>query len=188
LDDVKVNMKSDLSVLLKLMEAAAAARNWSDRKWAAKANVRPETLSRLRTRGDCVLSTLEGLAHAVGLRLSVGPNPGAKASASKSGERELRHMPAKYGREEEQKLLDLCWEPVADLRQWRAAGPAFFMGGLAVMLASARGYDRTRYLELAELLHAGVTTPEVFSAWLAQSPVRPSRFLPMLEKWRAKAA
>jgi DNA-binding phage protein len=188
LDDVKINMKSDLSLLLKSMEAAAAARNWSDRKWAAKAGVRPETLSRLRSRGDCVLSTVEALAHAVGLRLFVGPNPGAHASAPKSGAAELRRMPARYGREEEQKLLDLCAEPEADPGRWRSAGPSFFVGGLAVMLASARGYDRARYLELAELLHAGITTPEVFSAWLAQSPVRPSRFLPMLEKWRAKAA
>jgi hypothetical protein len=181
-------MKSDLSLLLKSMEAVAAARNWSDRKWAAKASVRPETLSRLRNRGDCVLSTLEALAHAVGLRLFVGPNPGAQASASKSGAAELRHMPAKYGRKEEQKLLDLCSEPEADPGRWRSAGPSFFMGGLAVMLASARGYDRSRYLDLAEALHPGITAPEVFSAWLAQSPVRPSRFLPMLEKWRAKAA
>ncbi len=170
------------------MEAAAAARNWPDRKWAAKAGVRPETLSRLRNRGDCVLSTLEALAHAVGLRLSIGPNAGAQAPAAKSGGAELQHRAVRYGREEEKKLLDLCSEPVADLARWRSAGPAFFMGGLAVMLASARGYDRARYLELAESLHAGITTPEVFSAWLAQSPVRPSRFLPMLEKWRAKAA
>ena len=181
-------MKTDLPLLLKSMEAAAAARNWSDRKWAAKAGVRPETLSRLRNRGDCVLSTLEALAHAVGLRMSIGPNPGARASASKSGGAVLRRMPLKYGREEERKLLDLCSEPVVDPSRWRAAGPAFFMGGLAVMLASARGYDRARYLELAESLHAGMTTPEAFSAWLAQSPVRPSRFLPMLEKWRAQAA
>ncbi len=184
--DLQVNMKTGLPLLLKSMEAAAAARNWSDRKWAAKAGVRPETVSRLRNRGDCVLSTLESLAHAVGLRLFVGPNAGARAS--KSGAAELRHMPARYGREEEQKLLDLCSEPEADPGRWRSAGPSFFMGGLAVMLASARGYNRSRHLELAEMLHPGITTPEVFSAWLAQSPVRPSRFLPMLEKWRAKAA
>ena len=181
-------MKTDLPLLLKSMEAAAAVRNWSDREWAARAGVRPETLSRLRNRGDCVLSTLEALAHVVGLRLSIGPNPGAQASVLKSIAAELRNMPVKYGREEEQKLLDLCSEPMSDLGRWRSAGPAFFMGGLAVMLASGRGVDRARYLDLAESLHAGITTPEVFSAWLAQSPVRPSRFLPMLEKWRAKAA
>ena len=188
MDDVKVNMKTDLPRLLKSMEAAAAARNWSDRKWAAKAGVRPETVSRLRNRGDCVLSTLEALARAVGMRLFVGPNPGARATASKPGEAELRHMPAKVGREEEESLLDLCAERKPVLKRWQAAGPSFFMGGLAVMLASARGYDRSLYLDLAESLHPGITTPEVFSTWLAHSPVRPSRFLPMLEKWRAKAA
>ena len=181
-------MKTDLPLLLKSMEAAAAARNWSDRKWAAKAGVRPETVSRLRNRGDCVLSTLEALAHAVGLRLSAGANPGAQAATSKRGAAEPGHMPAKVGREEEEKFFDLCAERKPVLKKWQAAGPSFFMGGLAVMLASARGYDRSLYLDLAESLHPGITTPEVFSTWLAQSPVRPSRFLPMLEKWRAKAA
>jgi len=51
-----------------------------------------------------------------------------------------------------------------------------------VMLGSARGFDRERYLRLAESLHPGVSTPEVFALWLDQSPVRPSRFLPMVRK------
>ncbi len=181
-------MQTDLSSLLKTMEAAVAGLDWSDRKWAAAAGVRPETVSRLRSRGTCDLSTLEALAHAVGLRLFVGPNPDPQASSSNSGSAILRHMPTKYGREEEEALLELCSERELDLDRWQSAGPSFFMGGLAVMLASTRGYPRFRYLDLAEALHPGITTPEVFSTWLAQSPVRPSRFLPMLEKWRAKAA
>jgi hypothetical protein len=56
------------------------------------------------------------------------------------------------------------------------------MGGLAVLLASIRGADRERLLALAETLHPGVSTPEVFGAWLAASPLQPSRFLPMLEQ------
>ena len=40
----------------------------------------------------------------------------------------------------------------------------------------------TRYLRLAEVLHPGVSTPEVFALWLENSPVRPSRFLPMARK------
>lgn len=187
-DDLQVNMRTSLSSLLKTMGAAVAARNWSDRKWAAEAGVRPETVSRLRGRGNCDLSTLQALAHAVGLQLFVGPNPDSPASSSNSGSLVPRHMPVKYGRQEEEALLDLCSEREANLDRWRSAGPSFFMGGLAVMLASARGYDRSRYLDLAEALHPGITAAEVFSAWLAQSPVRPSRFLPMLEKWRAKAA
>ena len=186
--DLKVNMKTNLPHLMKFLDAAAFARKLSDRKWAAKAGVRPETLSRLRNRGDCVLSTVEMLAHAVGLRLFVGPNPDTRGSPKKAGASELPHMPVRYGREEEQALLDLCSEPEADPGRWRSAGPSFFLGGLAVMLASVRGYDRNRYLELAETLHPGISTPEVFSAWLVQSPLRPSRFLPMLEKWRAKTA
>lgn len=181
-------MRTDLSSLLDAMDAAVAARNWSDRKWAAEAGVRPETVSRLRSRGNCDLSTLEALAHAVGLRLLLGPNPYPQADPANSGSVVPPHVPAKYGRQEEEALLDLCAEREPALERWRSAGPSFFMGGLAVMLASASGYDRSRYLDLAEALHPGITAPEVFSAWLAQSPVRPSRFLPMLEKWRAKAA
>lgn len=181
-------MRTNLTSLLKTMDAAVAARNWSDRKWAAEAGVRPETVSRLRSRGNCDLSTLEALADAVGLRLFAGPNPDSRESSPDSGSAVLRHMPAKYGREEEGALLDLCSEREPHPDRWRSAGPSFFMGGLAVMLAGARGYDRSRYLALAEALHPGITEPEVFSAWLVQSPVRPSRFLPMLEKWRAKAA
>ena len=56
------------------------------------------------------------------------------------------------------------------------------MGGLAVMLASARGFERERYLRLAETLHPGVSTPEVFGMWLKKSPVRSARFLPMARK------
>ena len=59
----------------------------------------------------------------------------------------------------------------------RAAGPAYFMGGLAVLLAGVRGADRQRLLELAETIHPGVSTPEVFGAWLAASPLQPSRSL-----------
>lgn len=189
--DILVNkflMKLNFSSLMKAMESVVAARSWSDRRWATEAGIRPETLSRLRNRGNCDLSTLEALAAAVGLRLFVGPDPDSQASSSNAGSTMLSHMPAKYGRQEEEALLDLCSEHEPDPDRWRSTGPSFFMGGLAVMLASARGYDRSRYLDLAEALHPGITAPEVFSAWLAQSPVRPSRFLPMLEKWRAKAA
>ena len=181
-------MQTNLSSLLKAMDAAVAARGWSDRRWATEAGVRPETVSRLRSRGNCDLSTLETLARVVGLQLFVRPNPDSQASSSNTDSAVSRHVPAKYGREEEEALLDLCSEREPDTDRWRSAGPSFFMGGLAVMLGSARGYDRSRYLDLAEFLHPGITAPEVFSAWLAQSPVRPSRFLPMLEKWRAKAA
>jgi len=173
-------MKTILPKLLQEMSAAAAARGLSHRQWAFAAGVRPETVSRLRHRGDCDLSTLEALARAAGLTLGATPAPAVRA-------KEFAHMPSRYGREEEENLLDLCLARQPDLERWRAMGPAFFMGGLAVMLAGVDGYDRGRYLDLAEALHPGVTTTEAFASWLEQSPVRPSRFLPMLEQWHAQA-
>ena len=63
---------------------------------------------------------------------------------------------------------------------WRHYGPPFFMAGLAVMLASVPEFDRRSFLDLAETLHSGSSQVEVFALWLERSPVRPSRFLPML--------
>jgi len=62
------------------------------------------------------------------------------------------------------------------------------MAGLAVMLASDPHFDRRGLLELAELLHPGSSEPAVFERWLARSPVRPSRFLPMLRQQAPHAA
>lgn len=119
--------------MLKSIEAVVGARNWSDRQWAATAGVRPETLSRLRSRGDCVFSTLEALAYAVGMRLNVDARTSVHMSAT---EADTLHMPAHFGREEEEKLLRLCGQRRPEIAKWRESGPAFFMAGLAVMLAS----------------------------------------------------
>jgi len=59
--------------------------------------------------------------------------------------------------------------------------------GLAVMLASESDVKRRQSLELAERLHPGASEPVVFSRWLDASPVRPSRFLPLVRA-RAKHA
>ena len=165
--------------MLDSLAAAADSRKLTRREWALKAGVRPETLSRLRARGDCDFATLEALAHALGLRLEIKPARDGGHAA---------HMPPRFGRDEEEKLLLLCSAPAPKLEAWRTAGPVFFMGGLAVMLASLRGFDRERYLALGEALHPGISTPEPFALWLAQSPLRPSRFVPMLEQRREKAA
>ena len=66
--------------------------------------------------------------------------------------------------------------------------PSFFVAGLAVTLASASGFDRRRYLALAEQLRAGSTVPEVYQQWLAATPLPPSRLLPPLLAMRARAA
>jgi hypothetical protein len=54
------------------------------------------------------------------------------------------------------------------------------MAGVAVMLASNPDADRRALLALAETLHPGATEVPVFARWLQRSPLRPSRFLPML--------
>ena len=159
--------------LLDLLRPAAARRFGNDRLWAQGCNLPPETLSRLRKRESCDLRTLDALAAAVGYTLGVAP----------TGDTE-----AKYGRAREEELLDLCVSGSTGPADWRQHGDGFFMGGIATLLASARGFDRRRYLALAEELHPGVTQPEVFDLWLQKSPLRPARFLPMLERWRKVAA
>jgi hypothetical protein len=56
------------------------------------------------------------------------------------------------------------------------------------MLASVEGHDRRAFLSLAEQLHPGASEPAVFSRWLERSPVRPSRFLPLMAALNKDAA
>jgi hypothetical protein len=162
------------SELLDQMSQAAKARFSTDASWAKASGVPKETLSRLKSQSSCGLRTLGALAHSAGYTLVAVP------AATQGRE----HVPERFGRDYEDKLLDLAASGNADPNVWRAHGPGFFMGGLAVMLASARGFERERYLRLAETLHLGVSTPEVFQTWLKESPVRPSRFLPMARRRR----
>jgi hypothetical protein len=83
-------------------------------------------------------------------------------------------------RDYEERLLELCASRGLDPKRWAERGPRFFMAGLAVMLASVPELDRRGLLALAEQLHPGASEPAVFAKWLERSPVRPSRFLPML--------
>ena len=64
--------------------------------------------------------------------------------------------------------------------RWHRAGPAELLAGVATMLASQPEFDRPRLLALAERLRPGMSTAAGFGAWLATSPVRPARFLPMV--------
>jgi hypothetical protein len=174
--DALMNMSTKVQrprELLEKMAPAARARFASDAGWAKAAGVPKETLSRLKSQSSCDLRTLDALARTAGYTLT--PVPEATGSGGE-------HLPEKFGREYEEELLRLASSDNVDRTAWRSRGPGFFMGGLAVMLASSRGFDRERYLRLAESLHPGVSTPEVFALWLDQSPVRPSRFLPMARK------
>jgi hypothetical protein len=170
-----------LPEVLALLSQQARARRWTDSEWAARAGVRKETLSRLRHRRNCDLATLAALAKAVDARLGVLDTPALATTAD-------GHFPVAVSRDYEARLVDLCSSRILDPERWASAGPRFFMAGMAVMLASMPGYERRALLALAERLHPGASEPSVFTRWLEQSPVRPSRFLPFLDTQRAELA
>jgi hypothetical protein len=163
--------------LLAQMTKAARGLFSTDSNWAKASGLPKETLSRLKRNPSCDLRTLGALAQAAGYTLVA-----VQGSVQDGGQ-----LPNAYGRKYEDDLLDLCASGNVDADVWRAHGPGFFMGGLAVLLASARGFERQRYLKLAEALHPGISTPEVFALWLRRSPLRAARFLPMARRRRGLA-
>ncbi|MGH8311053.1 MAG: hypothetical protein ACRETX_14805 [Steroidobacteraceae bacterium] len=165
-------------MLLGALTREARRLGLSDTQWAARAGVRKETLSRLRRRQTCDFETLRALAEVVGTRLGILDvrAPGLTSDG---------HFPAAVDRDFEDRLADLCAAADHDVDRWVSLGPPFFMAGLAVMLAGTAGHDRRGLLALAEQLHPGATEPAVFARWLERSPVRPSRFLPLVDA-RAK--
>mgnify|MGYP000532926574 CR=1 FL=1 len=169
-----------LSRLVESLTERARQRGLSDSGWAAKAGLPKETLSRLRRRSSCDFTTLLALADAVDASLNVVDREGSLEAG--------HHFPATVSREYEERLLDLCAGRELDAMRWSSHGPSFFMAGLAVMVASESGVDRRGLLGLAERLHPGASEPAVFAQWLAQSPVRPSRFLPSLRERSKHAA
>jgi len=89
-------------------------------------------------------------------------------------------MPQRYGRAEEECLLALCASGRLDAGLWRKRGSPFFMAGLATMLASGSGFPRQPLLKLARELYPRMADSATFARWLKRSPVRASRFFPML--------
>jgi hypothetical protein len=164
---------TQLPTILRSLERKTQALGLTDTEWAARARIRKETLSRLRGRHSCDFATLQALAAVVGA--SVGVIDGNMPGSTEDG-----RFPAQVDREYEEKLLDLCASGDVEPVRWRQSGPAFFVAGLAVMVASVPEFDRRSLLDLAEALHAGSSQVGVFTLWLERSPVRPSRFLPML--------
>jgi hypothetical protein len=170
-----------LEAIVAALTGEARRRGLNDTQWAHAAGVRKETLSRLRARRSCDYATLEALAAAVGMTVWV-------AQPAVEGRSKDEHFPQRMDRDYEERLLMLCASADLDPAAWRALGPAFFMAGVAVMLASASGFDRRRLLAVAEALHPGSSHPDVFAIWLTRSPLRPSRFLPMLRARTRRAA
>lgn len=169
-----------LQAALQDLTTRARDRGLTDTAWAKQADVRKETLSRLRGKASCDFATLGALASAVGVRVVIA-EPAVASAAN-------RHFPAGIDREHEQRLLNLCASRSLDPDRWEQLGPGFFMAGLAVMLADTPHFNRRSLLALAETLHPGATEPAVFARWLDASPLRPSRFLPMLGVVVSRAA
>lgn len=96
-------------------------------------------------------------------------------------------FPLTLDRTQEARLLCLATREPPDVADWNAAGPPTFMAGLAVMLASERRSRRRQWLDLAERLEPGSSRPEAFQYWLQHSPLKPSRFFPLLEAERRHA-
>ena len=164
-----------VGALLNALSLEARRCGLNDASWCRAAGVRKETLSRLRKRTNCDFATLSSLADALGARL--GMLPATSVEATQDG-----HFPAVVDRDYEERLADLVASGNYDANAWRAAGPRFFVAGLAVLAASLNGFDRRRLLALAEQLHPGSSRAEVLALWLKRSPVRPSRFAPMLRQ------
>lgn len=159
-------------ILLSQMQVAAKQKFKTLSGWAHASGVPKETLSRLKTKDSCDLRTLAALANAVDYTLLAAPIVAADQA----------HFPQKLSRDQEMELLTLAASGNTEVETWQQHGSSFFVGGLAVLLACARGFDREKYMRLAEALHPGVSNPEVFAQWLESSPVRAARFLPMARK------
>jgi hypothetical protein len=164
---------SALSDLLATLTTGARQAGWSDAEWARRSGLPKETLCRLRSRSTCDFATLDALARSLGATLVVHERA-ARTSANGL-------WPAVVDRQLEARLVDVLGTGTTRPEDWRPLGPPFFLAGLAVTLASVPAFDRRTYLDLAEALHPGATEPRVFARWLAETPLPPSRFLPMLE-------
>ena len=163
-----------MSETLDALRQRARSLGLSDTEWASRARIRKETLSRLHRRETCDFETLRSLAQVLGARLGVleFQTPDCTPDG---------HFPAHVDRDYEERLVQLCVSRDRDPEGWSALGPRFFMAGLAVVLASVNSGERNTLLGLAERLHPGATEVAVFGRWLERSPLRPTRFLALLD-------
>lgn len=106
------------------------------------------------------------------------PPPETKTRKSRSVTRPVK--PPRWNRRVEERVVELCARGDFRPSRWLRAGDAQTLAGVATMLASEHGFDRTRMLALAERLYPGMTTSATFNSWLAHTPVQAARFLPQL--------
>lgn len=105
------------------------------------------------------------------------PPPSAEARAGSA--RYARPGP-RWRRRDEERVVQLCARGDYRPSRWLRAGDPRMLAGVAAMLASQKGFDRTRMLALVERLQPGMSTPEGFGRWLQHAPVQAARFLPLL--------
>lgn len=106
--------------------------------------------------------------------------PAARVKARAEQTRTARPGP-RWSRRDEGRVVELCARGDYRPSRWLRAGDPRVLAGVAALLASQDGFDRTRMLALAERLHPGMSAPAGFDRWLARSPVQAARFLPMLK-------
>lgn len=123
------------------------------------------------------LWTLDRRLSAMAERFGVmyRPAPHADGATTRDGP-----LPSHMDRALEARLLDLVRSGSTRPEDWRREGPAYFMAGLAVALASAPEFNRKDYLALAEALHPGASELRVFDQWLKETPWKRSRFMAQL--------
>ena len=114
--------------------------------------------------------------------------PPSRANAPRSPAVPRRAPAPRWTRREEERLIELCARGDYRPSRWLRAGDARVLAGVAVMLASQEGFERTRMLALAERLQPGISAPADFGRWLAHTPVEAARFLPMLKARRRAQA
>src|ERR1700723_2125690 len=105
-----------LKGLLDSLTVAARNKGLNDASWASAAGFSKETLSRLRRRSSCDLSTLMALADAAGASLSV-------TVAAQPAPPPCGHFPGELSGEHERQLWALCAPPGPQPAAWAAAGP-----------------------------------------------------------------
>lgn len=105
--------------------------------------------------------------------------PPASVKARATGAREARGGP-RWSRRVEERVVELCARGDFRPSRWLRAGDPRMLAGVAVMLASQDGFERTRMLALAERLQPGISAPDGFGRWLEHTPVQAARLLPLL--------
>ena len=137
----------------------------------------------LKNRLGAVLRTaalgpvaIESHGRIVAFLVPAVPAPRPRASGDDRTARPERG----WNRRNEERVIDLCVNADFRLSRWLRAGDSRTLSGVAAILASVEGFDRTRMLALAERLSPGMTSPRGFNQWLRGTPVQAGRFVSML--------